>query len=108
MSKIQKLNKETLVLAIDHLRNVDSDFKRILNKRNNQINTFEKVSGFEGLISLIVEQQLSVASAKAIFGRVKLICEDFQPIKFLELHEDKYWFKSSKGLLLQEYSKGNN
>lgn len=89
MSKIQKLNKETLVLAIDHLKNVDSDFKRILNKRNNQINTFEKVSGFEGLISLIVEQQLSVASAKAIFGRVKLICEDFQPIKFLELHEDK-------------------
>ena len=89
MNKIQKLNKRTIALGTEHLKNVDSDFRRILNDRNDQINTFKKVNGFEGLISLIVEQQLSVASAKAIFNRLKLICDDFQPNKFLQIDEQK-------------------
>ena len=41
------------------------------------------------LISLIVEQQLSVASAKAIFSRVKLICGDFEATTFLQINEEE-------------------
>ena len=89
MSKIQKLNNRTLALGIKHLKKVDSDFKEILKDRNDQINSFKKTGGFEGLISLIVEQQLSVASAKAIFSRVKLVCGDFEASSFLKIKEDE-------------------
>jgi DNA-3-methyladenine glycosylase II len=89
MSKIQKLNNRTLALGIKHLKKVDSDFKKILRDRNDQINSFKKTGGFEGLISLIVEQQLSVASAKAIFSRVKLVCGDFEASSFLKIKEEK-------------------
>jgi DNA-3-methyladenine glycosylase II len=89
MNKIQKLNNRTLALGINHLKKVDSDFKTILRDRDDQINTFKKTGGFEGLISLIVEQQLSVASAKAIFSRVKLICGDFEATKFLRISEEE-------------------
>ena len=80
MSKIQKLNSRTLALGIKHLKKVDSDFKEILRNRNNQINSFKKKGGFEGLISLIVEQQLSVASAKAILAESKLFVEILKPL----------------------------
>ena len=89
MSKIQKLNNRTLALGINHLKKVDSDFKTILRDRDDQINTFKKTGGLEGLISLIVEQQLSVASAKAIFSRVKLICGDFEATTFLRISEEE-------------------
>ena len=89
MSKIQKLNNRTLALGIKHLKKVDSDFKEILRDRNDQINSFKKTGGFEGLISLIVEQQLSVASAKAIFSRVKLVCGDFEASSFLRIKEEE-------------------
>jgi len=89
MSKIQKLNNRTLDLGIKHLKKVDSDFKEILRDRNDQINSFKKIGGFEGLISLIVEQQLSVASAKAIFSRVKLVCGDFEASSFLKIKEEE-------------------
>jgi len=89
MSKIQKLNNRTLALGINHLKKVDSDFKTILRDRDDQINTFKKTGGLEGLISLIVEQQLSVASAKAIFSRVKLICGDFEATTFLRINEEE-------------------
>ena len=89
MSKIQKLNNRTLALGIKHLKKVDSDFKEILRDRNDQINSFKKTGGFEGLISLIVEQQLSVASAKAIFSRVKLVCGDFEASYFLKIKEEE-------------------
>ena len=89
MSKIQKLNNRTLALGIKHLKKVDSDFKEKLRDRNDQINSFKKTGGFEGLISLIVEQQLSVASAKAIFSRVKLVCGDFEASSFLKIKEEE-------------------
>ena len=89
MNKIQKLNNRTLALGINHLKKVDSDFKTILRDRDDQINTFKKTGGLEGLISLIVEQQLSVASAKAIFSRVKLICGDFEATTFLRINEEE-------------------
>ena len=49
MSKIQKLNNKTLALGINHLKNVDSDFKAILRDRDDQINTFKKTGGLEAL-----------------------------------------------------------
>mgnify|MGYP003330527893 CR=1 FL=1 len=70
-----------------------------------KINPFNKKKGFEGLISLIVEQQLSVASAKAIFNRIKKLIKPFTARKFIEVKEADL---KKAGLSLQKinYCKG--
>ena len=47
--------------------------------------SFKRPKGFEGLVRLITEQQLSVASAKAIFLRIKKLTPVFSPRKFLKI-----------------------
>jgi len=46
---------------------------------------FKRKEGFEGLVQLITEQQVSVASAKAIFDRLKKLLILFEPKDFLKL-----------------------
>ena len=46
---------------------------------------FKRKKGFEGLVQLITEQQLSVVSAKAIFDRLKKLLIIFEPMDFLKL-----------------------
>jgi len=79
----QELNTNSLAEGIQYLCNKDSSLKKIVNKRQGQINLFKRPSGFKGLINLIVEQQLSVASAKAIFGRVKKSVKPFSASQLL-------------------------
>ena len=67
----QELNSSSLKEGLQFLCDKDPGLKALLKKRKGQITLFKRPSGFEGLINLIVEQQLSVASAKAIFGRFK-------------------------------------
>jgi DNA-3-methyladenine glycosylase II len=45
---------------------------------------FKRKKGFEGLVQLITEQQLSVVSAKAIFDRLKKLLPTFDPVSFLK------------------------
>ena len=77
MTKFKLLNEETLKEGFDFLAKKEPGFKRVLEEKNYEINPFSKKDGFEGLISLIVEQQLSVASAQAIFGRMKILVKPF-------------------------------
>ena len=79
----QKLNAKSLKKAIEVLCKKDSDLEQIVNRRGKQIDLFKRPSGFTGLINLIVEQQLSVASAKAIFGRLKASIVPFSAKQFL-------------------------
>ena len=88
----QDINDESLKEALTYLSQIDPDLEKILKIKKNQITRFKRPSGFIGLINLVVEQQLSVASAKAIFGRLKRAVVPFTPKKFL-LVEDKV-FKS--------------
>ena len=46
-------------------------------------------SGFAGLAQIIVSQQLSVASAAAIYGRLVALCEPFEPACLLRLRKDR-------------------
>jgi len=101
MNEIRTLNKENLALGIEYLKKADPDLKKILHERKDKINSFKKASGFEGLISLIVEQQLSVASAKAIFNRVKKVQEKISPESFLKIDEN---ILRSTGLSRQKVS----
>lgn len=45
--------------------------------------------GFEGLARIIVGQQLSIASAEAIWGRVRLAAQPMTPRKFLALTDNE-------------------
>ena len=90
MKKFKTLNKVTLHEGFDYLSKKEPEFKKILEEKNYEIAPFSKKDGFEGLISLIVEQQLSVASAKAIFGRIKKLVNPFNAKKFLEVHPSKF------------------
>ena len=81
------LNDQTLNDAFKHLIKEEPLFKKILEDKNYKISLFKKKKGFEGLISLIVEQQLSVASAKAIFNRIKDLIKPFTAKKFIEIKE---------------------
>ena len=84
----QDLNKQSLEEAIAYLSKTDPDFRKVIKERNKQIILFKRTSGFEGLINLIVEQQLSVASAAAIFKRLKESIVPFSPKKFSLLEKD--------------------
>ena len=81
------LNDQTLNDAFKHLIKEEPLFKKVLEDKNYKLNLFNKKKGFEGLISLIVEQQLSVASAKAIFNRIKDLIKPFTAKKFIEIKE---------------------
>ena len=88
----QDINNESLKEALAYLSQTDPDLEKILKIKKNQIIRFKRPSGFIGLINLVVEQQLSVASAKAIFERLKRAIVPFTPKNFL-LIENKV-FKS--------------
>ena len=90
MKKFKTLNKNTLEEGFRYLAKKETTFKRILEEKNYNIAPFSKKSGFEGLIALIVEQQLSVASAKAIFSRLKKIVTPFEPEEFLKVDDREF------------------
>jgi DNA-3-methyladenine glycosylase II len=45
-------------------------------------------AGFQGLARVIVGQQLSVASASAIWGRTELVCRPFEPAALLTVADE--------------------
>ena len=86
------LDKEHFQEGIFYLKNKDPDLKKILDFSKGEIASFNRTPGFAGLINLIIEQQLSVASAKAIYKRLKKLLKNINPenvqkITDLELSE---------------------
>ena len=87
MKDREMLNDQSLKKAFKYLIQKEPLFKAVLEQKNYEIKLFNKKKGFEGLISLIVDQQLSVASAKAIFKRMKNLIEPFTAENFIEVSE---------------------
>ncbi|MBV06233.1 MAG: hypothetical protein CMD53_02705 [Gammaproteobacteria bacterium] len=81
------LNDRNIKKGFDHLIKKEPLFKAVLEEKNYRIRLFNKRKGFEGLISLIVDQQLSVASAKAIFNRMKELIQPFTAKNFIKVSE---------------------
>ena len=69
---------------LSYLLKCDEDLKDLI-KSIPKIVPFKREKGFEGLVRLICEQQLSVASAKAIFDRLAKIVSPFEAKKFLKV-----------------------
>ncbi len=72
---------------IFYLIEKDKDLKKLF-VENYNFKKFKRPKGFEGLVRLITEQQLSVASAKAIFLRIKKNLKIFNPDQFLNLSDE--------------------
>ena len=81
------LNDQSLKKVFKHLIQKEPLFKHVLEQKNYEIKLFNKKKGFEGLDSLIVDQQLSVASARAIFKRMKELIEPFTAKNFIQVSE---------------------
>ena len=90
MKEFKVINESTLQEGFSFLAKKEPKFKKVLEEKNYQINPFNKEEGFEGLINLIVEQQLSVASANAIFTRIKALVEPFNPEVFIKIDAVKF------------------
>ena len=69
---------------LSYLLKSDEDLKDLI-KSIPKIVPFKREKGFEGLVRLICEQQLSVASAKAIFDRLAKVVSPFEAKKFLKV-----------------------
>lgn len=69
---------------LSYLLKSDKDLKDLINSIP-KIVPFKREKGFEGLVRLICEQQLSVASAKAIFDRLAKVVSPFEAKKFLKV-----------------------
>ena len=82
------LDQEVLKKGLRHLKIKDPDLKVIIRDLKGDIPFFKRDSNFRGLVNLIIEQQLSVASARAIFNRLNNILDSFTPKNFLKLNEE--------------------
>lgn len=77
------LDAQQIVTARSYLARVDAALARV----DAAITSFEwrrKTGGFAGLVGLIIEQQVSVASARAIVARVEVGLGEITPARVLE------------------------
>ena len=85
-SKPTRLTAASFAKAIRYLCKKDTDLAHILTKLDPP--TFwTRKPGFASLIRIILEQQVSLASARASYDRVLASVSPFTPEKFLELDE---------------------
>ena len=85
-SPISKLNEETFQLGLRFLSRRDPDLKRII-QQFGPPPMWTRKAGFATLIHLILEQQVSVASALAAMNRLLAIASPLTPERFLELDD---------------------
>ena len=81
------MNLLTYKEGIEHLLKVEPSFKKIIPKH--EINFFQRPKGFAGIISLVIEQQVSVQAAEAIKNKVKALMINLSADRIIELSTDK-------------------
>jgi DNA-3-methyladenine glycosylase II len=81
------LTQETLALAVHELAARDPDLGGIV-ERFGPPPMWERSPGFPTLVHIVLEQQVSLASAQAAFDRLRAVGE-LAPSRFLELHDEQ-------------------
>lgn len=85
-SNLSILTEENLAIAVQELAVLDKDLAKIFQELGNPP-MWSRKGGFSALIRIILEQQVSIASAKAVFERLEKIVTPLTPEKFLTLEE---------------------
>ena len=84
-----RLTLETFNKALTILAHRDPDLGAVIEKFGKPP-IWRRPRGFETLVLLILEQQVSLASARAAFDRLSAIAVDLRPEKMLTLRDDEY------------------
>jgi DNA-3-methyladenine glycosylase II len=82
------LTGASLAVAVDWLAARDPDLAGIL-ERFGLPPLWDRVPGFSTLVHIILEQQVSLASAQAAFDRLRAAADPLTPERFLELGDDE-------------------
>ena len=85
-TELQLLTKESLTHGLMVLATQDSDLARIL-ERLGPPPMWEREAGFPTLVRIILEQQVSLAAAKAVFSRLCGVVVPLTPENFLTLED---------------------
>jgi DNA-3-methyladenine glycosylase II len=83
------LKNEIMQQAIQYLSQIDPVFKHIVEKYGTPTIS-KRPEGFETLVLLILEQQVSIDSAKATFLKLKAKEVNFQPEFLLNISDEEY------------------
>ena len=79
-----RLTGAALAVAVDELAARDADLAGIV-ARHGPPPLWDRQPGFPTLIHIVLEQQVSLASAKAAFDRLRSTADPLTPARFLEL-----------------------
>lgn len=84
--KLESLTEESLTRGLMVLANLDSDLARILETLGSPP-IWSREPGFATLLCIILEQQVSVAAARAVFTRLCRVVVSLTPENFLKLDD---------------------
>ncbi len=101
------LNQKSLLEAVSHLAGVDEDFAQIVSDFGPPP-LWDREPGFSTLVLIILEQQVSLASAKAAFNKLLKFMGPLTPERFLGLTDTELkeiGFSRQKTLYCRELSK---
>lgn len=84
--ELKPLNKRTLAQAVGSLAALDSDLAQIV-ASHGLPPLWERQQGFQTLIHIILEQQVSLSSARAAFDRLLAVAAPLTPERFLLLND---------------------
>jgi len=85
---MKEISQSSTKKGIEFLKKNDKDFIPLLDEIDGRLSIFSIPDGFPGIIKLITEQQLSVASAKAIHNRVLRLVSPMTPEKVISTKKD--------------------
>lgn len=80
----QPLTPEGLLAAVEHLAARDEDLAGIV-ARHGPPPLWDREPGFSTLLHIVLEQQVSLASAQAAFDRLRVAADPLTPARFLDL-----------------------
>ncbi len=82
------LTEDTLALAVRELTTGDPDLRAIVD-RFGPPPMWQRPAGFGTLVHIVLEQQVSIASAQAAFDRLRTAVDPLTPTRFLELDDQQ-------------------
>ncbi len=80
------VSKESLLEGLDYLSGVDEDLKHVIAVEGPPPHR-ERDPGFGSMVHIILEQQVSLASALATFNRLLALIPEMDPVSFLKLDD---------------------
>ncbi len=101
------LNETNYQTAISALCQSEADFAQVIEKYGNPPTWF-RAEGFPTLLHIILEQQVSLASAKACFDKLNAACEPLTPEFILRFSDEELktiGFSRQKTLYARELAK---